>query len=225
MLTRCASGRTLWPMGGGYWHLGKIGGVPIRIHWSLVLGLLFFSGMRFAPGFWLGFVIVILVHELGHALIVKITRQRVHGVTIHGMGGECQWSGNATPIERACIAWGGVWAQLALFLVALPFTGLLVSALGNTGFQLARALTWNSLILVAINLIPFGPLDGAEAWKLPGLLVEKWRRRRRSPKRAERAVAKGPFAKSPKTEEPSPEIRSLMEKIARDAREARRKAN
>lgn len=210
-------------MGGGYWRLGKIGKIPIQLHWSLLLGLMFFGGLRFAPGFWLGFVIVILIHELGHALVVKITRQRVTGITIHGMGGECAWSGNPTPIQRACIAWGGVWAQLVLFVIAFPFTGLLISTLGMMGAELASALTWNSLILVAINLIPFGPLDGAEAWKLPGLLADKWRRRRRSAPRAAKQADKPRAAKG--GEEPSAEIRSLMEKIARDARNARGKAN
>jgi stage IV sporulation protein FB len=208
----------------GWWSVGKVRGVPIRIHWSALLGALFFSGFRFAPGYWLGFVLVILVHELGHAAVVKITRQRVHGVTIHGMGGECQWSGNATPIQRSCIAWGGVWGQLALFVLVLPFSGLLAMSLGRMGAELAYALTYSSLILAAINLIPFGPLDGVEAWKLPGLLAQRFKRRRAArasqPARTEarRAPARG-------AEEVSPEVRSLMERIAKEARDARRKAN
>ena len=188
----------------GWWSVGKIRGVPIRLHWSALLGGLFFSGFRFAPGSWIGFVLVILVHELGHAAVVKITRQRVHGVTIHGMGGECQWSGNATPIQRSCIAWGGVWGQLALVVLVFPFAGLLTLALGRMGAELVYALTWGSLMLAAINLIPFGPLDGVEA---PARKAEV----RRAP-----ASAK---------EEVFPEVRSLMERIAKEARDARRKAN
>ncbi len=205
----------------GWWSVGKISGVPIRLHWSALLGALFFSGFRFAPGSWLGFVLVILVHELGHAAVVKITRQRVHGVTIHGMGGECQWSGNATPIQRACIAWGGVWGQLALFVAVLPFASLLALSLGRMGAELAYALTWGSLLLAAINLIPFGPLDGVEAWKLPGLLAQRFRRRRSAPAR-KAEVRRAPASSA---EEVSPEVRSLMERIAKEARDARRKSN
>ena len=43
---------------------------------------------------------------------------------------------------------------------------------------------------MAINLIPVAPLDGAEAWKLPGLLV----RRRRARRRWSQAHAAGGFA-------------------------------
>jgi stage IV sporulation protein FB len=221
-LTARGFGRNLWAMGSsGWWNVGRLRGIPIRVHWSAILGALFFSGFRFAPGGWLGFVIVILIHELGHAAVVKITRQHVHGVTIHGMGGECQWSGNATPIQRSCIAWGGVWGQLALFAVTLPLVGLMRTTMGTMGGELAYALTWGSLVLAALNLIPFGPLDGVEAWKLPGLLVQRYKRKR--------ARAKTEASRSPKPsrgkEEVSPEIRSLMEKIAKDARDARRGTN
>jgi len=205
----------------GWWNVGRLRGVPIRIHWSAVLGALFFSGFRFAPGGWLGFVLVILVHELGHAAVVKIARQHVHGVTIHGMGGECQWSGNATPIQRACIAWGGVWGQLALFAVTLPLVGLMRATMGTMGAELAYALTWGSLVLAALNLIPFGPLDGVEAWKLPGLLVQRYKRRRGRAKTEAARSAKPAGSK----QEVSPEIRALMEKIAKDARDARRGTN
>ncbi len=206
----------------GWWNVGKLRGVPIRIHWSAILGALFFSGFRFAPGFWLGFVVVILVHELGHAAVVKFTGQRVQGVTLHGIGGECSWSGNPTPIQRACIAWGGVWAQLALFVIAWPLTGLMIATMGQMGAELARALTWSSLFIVAFNLIPIGPFDGAEAWKLPGLLLAKWRRRRSQPRPA---ASSSREKRSTSKEEPSAEVRSLMERIAREARDARRKAN
>ncbi|NUP10978.1 MAG: hypothetical protein HOW73_33445 [Polyangiaceae bacterium] len=162
----------------GWLPIGRIGDVPIRIHFSAFLGALFFSGFRFAPGAWLGFLVVILVHELGHALIVKKTRKELLGVDIHAIGGECRWAGRATPLERALIAWGGVWAQLALLVIALPLYYLVAARLGSFGIQFFYALSFQSLILAAINLLPIPPLDGAEAWKLPGLLFERYKKRR-----------------------------------------------
>jgi len=179
-----------------WWSLGRVRGVPVRLHWSALLGAVFFSGLRFAPGAWLGFVVVILVHELGHAFVVKATRQRVHGVDIHGFGGECHWSGNATPLQKSLIAWGGVAAQLVLFAVAMVVKLAIAPALAPTllGFFLADffyALTWSSLMLAALNLLPIPPLDGAQAWKLPGLLRDAWRRR--SVRRAERIADRVDF--------------------------------
>jgi hypothetical protein len=33
---------------------GKVWRIPLRLHFSLVFGLLYVSGLRFAPGAWLG---------------------------------------------------------------------------------------------------------------------------------------------------------------------------
>lgn len=200
----------------------------MHLHWSAALGALFFGGFRFAPGAWLGFLLVILVHELGHAFVVKATKQRVLGVTIQGLGGECQWSGNATPLQRAAIAWGGVWAQLALFVVALPVSWLVGPALGVFGAQLFYALTWSSLFLAALNLLPLPPLDGAEAWKLPGLLKKRFserrlRARRDPPKfKAQARIATDDVASRPASGADD-ELARLFSKIASDARDARRR--
>ena len=219
----------------GYFPLGRIFGVPARVHVSALLGALFFSGLRFAPGAWLGFFLVILVHELGHALVVRRTGQRVIGVNIHGLGGECAWQGNPSPLERAMIAWGGVWAQLVLFALAMPLSLLLtpfvagVPLLGSLFADLMLALTWNSLLLAALNLIPFGPLDGAEAWKLPKLL---WARRNAAKRRPQPEVrfratpatapAAKPRAAASPASAPPPAVASMFEDIARQAREARK---
>lgn len=157
----------------GWWTITKLYGVPVRIHWSALLGAIFFSGLSFAPGAWLGFLLVILAHELGHAFVVLRTGQRLLGVSIHGFGGECQWAGDATPLQRSLIAWGGVAAQAALFLVALPLSWLVGARLGLFGLDLFHALTVSSAFIAALNLLPLRPFDGAEAWKLPGLLRER----------------------------------------------------
>jgi stage IV sporulation protein FB len=150
-------------------------GVPIRVHTSALVGAVLFGGFAFAPGAWIGFLLVVLVHELGHAAVVRFTGNHVQCIDVHVLGGECRWFGHPTPTERAAIAWGGVWAQLALFFVALPIQHAVGDAWGRFGTDLLEALTWQSLILAAINLLPFVPFDGAEAWKLPGLLRRRHR--------------------------------------------------
>ncbi len=205
-------------MFGASWKLGSVAGVPIRMHWSAFLGALFFSGFRFAPGAWLGFFVVILIHELGHAFVVKRSRQRVLGVEIHAFGGHCQWAGNPSPIARAAIAWGGVWAQLALFVFALPLALLFGGSLGVYSAQFFNALTVTNLLLAAINLLPFKPLDGAEAWKL----IPLWRQRRAEGRATIPQIRVAPQKQSATTNLP-PELQQLFAKVAEDAREARAK--
>ncbi|NUP13675.1 MAG: hypothetical protein HOW73_47170 [Polyangiaceae bacterium] len=173
----------------GTWTIGRIRGAPIALHWSLPLGAFFFGRMAWAPGFWISFAVVVLVHELGHALVVRATGNTVIHVLLHGLGGECSWDGEATRIERACIAWGGVWAQLVLAAIAFPILYLAPPS-SPLLYSVLAGFTWSNLYLAAFNLMPIPPLDGAQAWKLPGLLRERWRA-----KRARRALASRPAAK------------------------------
>lgn len=149
----------------GYYTIGRFKGAPIRIHWSAPLGALFFGGFAFRPGFWLGFFAIIILHELGHAVVVKAVRQHVAGIDVIALGGVCKWSGSVTPIQRALIAWGGVWAQMVLFAAAQI---ILLFWSPSTAFlyDLIIVFTTTNLWLMAINLFPLKPLDGAEAWPL-----------------------------------------------------------
>ncbi|HXU05665.1 MAG TPA: hypothetical protein VN903_32135 [Polyangia bacterium] len=160
-------------MQGGYLTLGRWRGAPVRAHWTLPIGAFVFGQGRFVPGFWLGFFLLVFVHELGHALLVRRYRQRVVSIDIHALGGMCRWSGDPTAVDRAGIAWGGVLGQavaLAVAYVALAVAGPPESALVA---QLADAFITTNIWLIAINLIPVPPLDGAEAWKLFGLLARQ----------------------------------------------------
>ncbi len=162
----------------GYLTLMRVRGVPLRLHWTLPLGALLLSGGRFEPGLWLGIVLVIALHEAGHALVVHRVGLVNLGVDLTGFGGRCVWAGHPTPIQRALVAWGGVLAQLAL-LVPMIAVSLLVD-LPARGFlaDLVEAFTRANAFLIVVNLLPIQPLDGAEAWPLLRHLWDARRRRR-----------------------------------------------
>jgi len=158
----------------GYLRLGKIRGAVVRAHWSVLLGAIIFGGFRFDPWFLLGFVVLVLLHELGHAVLVWRYGHRVQLIEVTGLGGACGWDGNATPYEEAAIAWGGVLAQ-GLLLAGAYAWPLLMGAPTNPGaYSLLGVFTTTNLWLIAINLMPLPPLDGAKAWKFFAL----WRERR-----------------------------------------------
>jgi Zn-dependent protease len=165
----------------GYLTLGRWGGAPVRTHWTLPLAAFIFGQARFVPGFWVGFFLVVFIHEVGHALVVRRFRHKVISIDIHGLGGLCRWAGDATAIQRATIAWGGVNAQAVALLVAVVAMMLFGRPLTDFGAQLANAFTVGNAWLIGINLIPVPPLDGAEAWRLPRLLRDRRRRRTAAP--------------------------------------------
>ncbi len=148
----------------GYWVVGRLRGATIRLHWSILLGALVLSRFRWSPGFFLAFPCVILIHELGHALLVWRRGHTVIGVEASGLGGVCRWDGNASPFDQALIAWGGVLAQLALYIATQLWLVVVGQPHTAFGWQVVSAFTDRNLYLIAINLIPVAPLDGARAW-------------------------------------------------------------
>jgi Zn-dependent protease len=154
----------------GYLQLGRFRGVPIRAHVLLPLGALFFSGFRYEPGAWLGFVLVILLHEIGHALLIMRYGLGISSIDLHAYGGATRWSGRATDRQRSVVAWGGVLAQAALFGATTAFVGVAGPPGTEFGAELVYVFTTTNLWLMALNLLPFPPLDGAQAWKLAGEL-------------------------------------------------------
>ena len=158
----------------GYLQIARIRGAPVRIHWSVVLGALFFTGMRFEPAAWLAFLALVLIHELGHAAVVLACGRRVAGIEVLAFGGVCRWSGDTTPMQRAVIAWGGVLAQAVLYAATW---GVVLATGGPTsrfGMELVSVFTETNLWVAGLNLLPIPPLDGATAWTI----VRAWKARR-----------------------------------------------
>ncbi|MDQ3035773.1 MAG: hypothetical protein M3Y87_25445 [Myxococcota bacterium] len=151
------------------------GAVPIRLHWSLAIAMALAG--RFTLGGAVGIFVVILVHELGHAALVRARGLRAIGIEMHWMGGECRYDGSgASPLDVSIVAWGGVAAQAVLLAIAWPLARILepTGVLGD----LAYALVVPNFVIMALNLLPIGPLDGARAWALLPMLGRRAGRRR-----------------------------------------------
>ena len=79
-------------------HAGRLFGIPIRLHITLLFFLLpAFAGRRIGLGLafeWVaGIVLSILLHELGHALTAKRLGLTGLSITLHGFGGFASSSG------------------------------------------------------------------------------------------------------------------------------------
>lgn len=148
--------------------------IPVRLHWSLTIGLAVFGG--FTLGGALGFFLLILVHELGHALLVRSRGLRTISIDMHWMGGECRYSSSGSALDHAVIAWGGVLAQSLLLAVTVAFLAWFNPS-NDFVADLASTLIIANLCLIVANLLPLPSLDGAKAWSVFPLLLAKRRRR------------------------------------------------
>jgi stage IV sporulation protein FB len=164
----------------GYFRVGRLAGVDLRLHWSVPVGALVFGSLRFEPVLWLAFLVVIGVHELGHAVLIKAVLtpadgNRITGIDMTGYGGQCRFRGRADGLEHALIAWGGVLAQAALLIGTLLVVSTFGQATSHAGSLVEHAFVEINLWIAGINLLPFAPLDGARAWRLfPELGSRGW---------------------------------------------------
>jgi Zn-dependent protease len=149
-----------------------------------------FSGMKLQPIYYLCFLALIIIHEIGHALTVKAYGFRNHELIINGLGGACVWSGSATPKQLSVIAWGGIIAQLIVFTIFSILSALFTIPPHDFIDQIFRAFIGTNFLLIVINLIPYDPLDGAQAWKLFAPIWSDFRslKNRQSPKNLHKKV-------------------------------------
>jgi Zn-dependent protease len=157
--------------------IGKLWGIPIRVHLSLPLGLLMLTRFQWRPLWWLCSLGVVLLHELGHAAVVRAVGAKVTEVMLTGFGGHCGWDGTPSKLGRAAISCGGIAAQLLLLFAALGAEALHVVPAGEIGRTVFWAATESNIWLIGINLVPMAPLDGAIAWTFPYLLGQRARQR------------------------------------------------
>ena len=110
----------------GYLKTIQINDVAIYIHWSFPLGGLFIAWFFDQEAnriiyFVVAYVLLILVHELGHLLVALLCGLKVFAVTIFGSGGMCFCEEPKLYREAFLLYGGGIIAQVALFLLAIIY--------------------------------------------------------------------------------------------------------
>ena len=177
---------------GGDIRVGRIAGIDIKLHWSLLVIFLLITWSLATGGYadapaggtpaaWAAAVVAtalffaaLLAHELGHAILAKRKGLEVEGITLWLFGGVSSLKGEAhDPTDEFRIAVIGPLVSLA---AAAVFAGLAL-ALGMLGaptlvVAVPQWLAVVNAILAVFNLLPAFPLDGGRV-----LRAWLWRRR------------------------------------------------
>ncbi|WP_427500657.1 hypothetical protein ACQE3E_13560 [Methylomonas sp. MED-D] len=150
----------------GYIGRFSIRNVPIFIHWTFPVGGVFFA-------FFLGnptlirtlplvaaYTILIIFHELGHAIAAKMYSSKVHCILVTGAGGWC--IAEKPKSFSACLLFyaGGVIAQLLLLLATTLYIVTFGSPESKVLGPFVFVFTLVNAVLIIINLIPAGKSDG-----------------------------------------------------------------
>jgi Zn-dependent protease len=121
---------------------------------------------------------IILVHELGHALMARRLGYDVDAIRLALFHGRCEYEAPHTEMDDVLISWAGVLAQMA---IAVPV--LVVATLfENHDFGYAAPaivfLGYVNLLIALVNLAPSSGLDGDTAWRVIPILRGRWIARR-----------------------------------------------
>jgi Zn-dependent protease len=149
-------------------------GVPIRLHFTVVLLLIFLVviglGSSQPPASYILLVLAliasVLLHELGHALVSSRYGIRTIEIIMYPIGG-------AARLERPAVPWEEFWIAIAGPAVNITIAGLIFAILYShdravdffaltqpSADNLADRIALGNLILAGFNLLPAYPMDG-----------------------------------------------------------------
>jgi Zn-dependent protease len=156
-------------------ELMRIHRVPVYLHWSFPAGALFpITLAKFdpVPSLYLcvGYVLLVLWHEVGHLVAARLVEHQVVSIEISGVGGRCRTELPRDTRSAVFIYSGGLLAQLILFLIAVPGFSLLEEVNSEAlSYFLIVATVMNALMFI-VNVIPSrdanGPTDGFVLWAI-----------------------------------------------------------
>ncbi|HJY76071.1 MAG TPA: hypothetical protein VKE95_05530 [Burkholderiales bacterium] len=162
------------------WRLGKWRGIPVLLHWTVFIGLFwFYYKTRSVPATAISFAaffFLLIAHEFGHAAVARWRGVGVDEIELFFIHGLCRHEEPYYERDDVLIAWGGVAAQFVVMVIAFG-TGKLLTTLSPFAYQAAtplfRVFIETNFVMVAFNLIPVAPLDGAKAWRIVPMLVKR----------------------------------------------------
>ncbi len=158
------------------WSIGRMAGIPVRLHGSLLLFLPVLAwtsvpagtglvGMSWGCIYAAALFGSIVLHELGHSLVARRQGAVILDILLLPIGGMARIAGMSTrPRDEFLVAAAGPAVSLALgavgwfsapFLFVInPWVGIVADGLGRTNFMLGL-----------FNLVPAYPMDGGRIFR------------------------------------------------------------
>jgi Zn-dependent protease len=124
--------------------------------------------------------ILIIIHELGHALIIKLLKYKVVSIDIHFAGGKCIYEEVYYEIHDILISWGGILMQILLLLLSIIIAIILSKYKFFLNNKVIESIFYILIIInfmtIIFNLCPIPNLDGERALKIFPYLINKFKK-------------------------------------------------
>lgn len=159
------------------WRLGRISGIDVYMHWTFLLLLAWVGYQYYLARPSLGYVllglvsilglfVIIVLHELGHALAARRYGIATRDITLLPIGGLARLERMPDdPWQELVVALAGplvnVVMAVALF-IGIQIAGEVyhIEVMAKPGTAWLGQLMWVNVILAAFNMLPAFPMDG-----------------------------------------------------------------
>ncbi|WP_457279004.1 hypothetical protein [Polaromonas sp. P5_D5] len=155
-----------------FWKFGKWRRIQFYFHWTVLLWVPWYwwahGSLVWAVVTLVAYLVLLLAHELGHAIVARSQRVKVYAIRLYALHGQCEHEEPYYERNDLFIAWGGVLAQLcilAIAVIAKYSLRFLSPALEQFLAPILFVFIDANIVIGAINLIPVAPLDGHKAWR------------------------------------------------------------
>jgi Zn-dependent protease/CBS domain-containing protein len=152
-------------------RIATISGIPIRLHFTFFLFLLWVGvvaqdqGGILWPLFLVAIFLCVILHELGHALTGQMFGVQTRDITLYPIGGVAMLEGRPNAKQELWIALAGPVVNVVIALGLLGIVLLKHGHIPQTAGELSKdsflsLLMAANLSLALFNLIPAFPMDG-----------------------------------------------------------------
>lgn len=158
------------------WKLGRVAGIPIFVHWTFLILILYLLGNEFSRGHDLpralagvGFVLAlfgcVVLHELGHAIMAQRFGVQTTDITLLPIGGVARLQRiPERPGQELLIALAGPAVNVVIVTLLYGLGVRLPTEVGSADAFDAIGF-WPKMMLVngmlfAFNMLPAFPMDG-----------------------------------------------------------------
>ncbi|MDF1813731.1 MAG: site-2 protease family protein [Verrucomicrobiales bacterium] len=170
-------------MTGSSISLGKVSGIPVRLHWTFLLLLIWVAVSQISIGgslaagvagavFLAAIFVCVVLHELGHCFAARYYGISTKHITLSPLGGVAAL--DATPRnwkEELWVSLAGPAVNVAICIALLPILVLNPPAPGElmmpsaTLGAFAAKLFIGNMVMVIFNLLPAFPMDGGRVFR------------------------------------------------------------
>jgi len=171
----------------GAFQIAKIAGIPVKLHWSFVLMLVWVAiegrrnGMNWESVGWfavlmIGVFVCVILHEFGHAFSAKRYGVQTKDIILSPLGGVARLDGlPEKPIDESVVAFAGPLVNILLAGIFGGY-GWMTSSIDLSNLGTSRLVFGNpenfvtlflliNIFLALFNLIPAFPMDGGRIFR------------------------------------------------------------